>query len=248
MTRLFWISLFVWVGALAHGVELVGEPQVRVENQVAMLRWKTDVACGTRVSFGLNADQLDQKVEGGVTADHEVTLKDLKADTTYHYSLGSARQRLHSGSFVVGVSASSATAPERKSILTKVLNIFTPEPKPTPKAAPSMAQPRAPPTHQTWGRLETLRDHYDRHGADFGCRSEDDYAAQAWHFLQRGKAGEVPMKWDDSDGTLRVFDPQTRAFAAYNRDGSTKTFFRPNNSSYWQRQPGRSIKPANLPF
>jgi len=247
MTRLFWIFLLVWIGSLAQAVELVGEPQIMVEAQAATLRWKTTVACGTRVNFGTTPAKLDQKIEGGVTVDHEVTLKDLNAGVTYHYSLGSARQRLSTGSFTIPGGPDTAV-PERKSILTKVLDIFTPDKKPTSKTLASATQPRAPPTRETWGRMETLQDHYDRHGADFQSRSPDDYAAQAWSFLQRGKAGEVPMKWDESDDTLRVFDPQTRAFAAYNRDGSTKTFFRPNNPSYWQRQPGRPIKPADLPF
>ncbi|MBK8093886.1 MAG: hypothetical protein IPK32_18390 [Verrucomicrobiaceae bacterium] len=56
------------------------------------------------------------------------------------------------------------------------------------------------------------------------------------------------MKIDDTDGTLRVFDPKTRAFAAYTRSGKTKTYFRPNNPSYWQRQPGRAVTSADLSF
>jgi pyocin large subunit-like protein len=56
------------------------------------------------------------------------------------------------------------------------------------------------------------------------------------------------MKLDDTDGTLRVFDPKTRAFAAYNEGGRTKTFFKPESASYWQRQPGRPVKPADLRF
>ena len=46
----------------------------------------------------------------------------------------------------------------------------------------------------------------------------------------------------DTDGTVRVFDPKTGAFASFNRDGTAKTYFRPGNSGYWQRQPGRPIQ------
>ena len=56
------------------------------------------------------------------------------------------------------------------------------------------------------------------------------------------------MKLDTTDGTLRVFDPATRAFAAYNDAGKTKTFFKPDNPTYWQRQPGRVVKSADLRF
>jgi pyocin large subunit-like protein len=40
-----------------------------------------------------------------------------------------------------------------------------------------------------------------------------------------------------------VYDPGTRAFGAYNRDGTTKTFFKPGTRDYFERQPGR---PVNL--
>ncbi|MEN3943091.1 hypothetical protein WJU23_17465 [Prosthecobacter sp. SYSU 5D2] len=252
MTRLLWMLVWIWACPLALAVELLGEPQIRVVGTEATLTWKTDVACGTRVSFGRAEGKPDQKVEGPVTAIHEVTLKDLQKDVTYHFTLGSARQKLHTGSFQTGSAALTPAppqaAPARSSVLDKVKGFFTPDEKPAASPAATQAQPRAPPTQQTWGRMETLRDHFERHGPDFHSRSMEDYAAQAWHFLQRARAGEVPMKWDDSDATLRIFDPRTRAFAAYGRDGRTKTFFRPGNASYWQRQPGRLIQPSSLPF
>ncbi|TDU81451.1 hypothetical protein EI77_00760 [Prosthecobacter fusiformis] len=251
--RPLYLFLLLWMCSLAHGVELLGEPKVTVTGTTATLQWKTDVACGTRVSYGPTADQLTQKAEGPVTAAHEVVLQDLKQGSTYHYSLGSARQRLHAGSFLVTGGGDvavppKAEAPARKSVLEQMREVFTPGPKPAPQAPATMAQPRAPPTQVTWGRMETLRDHFERHGPDFKSRNPDEYAAQAWQHLQRGRAGEVWMKWDESDGTLRVFDPKTRAFAAYNRDGTTKTFFRPGNPSYWDRQPGRPIQASKLPF
>lgn len=252
MRCLLGLVVMVCLSSFAQAVELLGAPQVQVTAASAILTWQTDVACGTRVQYGFSADKLEQKSEGPVTAQHEVTLSNLKAGTVYHYSLGSARQRLHSGTFEtsgassVAVAPSAPPAPSRKSILDKVIGLLGPDEKPVAKSPATPTQPRAPPTHQTWGRMETLQDHFVRHGPDFQSRSADDYAAQAWLFLQRAKQGHLPMKWDDGEGTLRVFDPQTRAFAAYNREGRTKTFFRPGNSSYWQRQPGRPI--SSLPF
>jgi pyocin large subunit-like protein len=84
-----------------------------------------------------------------------------------------------------------------------------------------------------------LQDHYDRHGADFSATSPDDYAAQAWRFRERVVAEKLPMKWDGD--TVRMFDPKSGAFAAFNRDGTTKTYFKPGGQSYWQRQPGKPI-------
>lgn len=245
LTFLF-LSLSVFV---ASAVELLSPPVVILTDSSATLTWRTDVACGTRVNFGLNAAQLNQKAEGPVSATHSVILPDLSKGTTYYYTVGSARQKLAEGTFTVGaVQSSSAptTTPPAKSILERMKDALVPAPAVKKPAAPVPA--RAPPTRATWGSISSLQDHYDRHGGDFQSQSPDDYAAQAWQFLQRAKAGTLSMKWDDADRTLRVFDSKTRAFAAYNRDGTTKTYFRPNSVSYWDRQPGRPIQPAQLPF
>jgi pyocin large subunit-like protein len=89
--------------------------------------------------------------------------------------------------------------------------------------------------------VATLRDHFDRHGGDFRATSPEDYAAQAWRFLQDAKAAGWPAKLD-AEGTLRVWDPRTRAFAAYTRQGMTKTYFKPGSHDYFERQPGRPIR------
>ena len=39
----------------------------------------------------------------------------------------------------------------------------------------------------------------------------------------------------DTDGTVRVF-------ASFNRNGTTKTYFRADNPSCWQRQPGKPVQ------
>ncbi len=253
MTRLLWIFLLFLMSPLAHGVELLGRPEVQANGGAVTLRWKTDVACGTRVSYGLASSKMDQKAEGPVTAEHEVTLTDLKTGGTYYFQLGSARQSLYAGNFTVTGSAQptappTTAEPARSSMLDKVIGIFSPDQKPAARPPGAVAPSRAPPTRETWGRLDTLRDHFERHGPDSQSRSQDEYAANAWLLLQKGRAGKAAMKWDDADGTLRVFESQTGAFGAYNREGKTKTFFRPGNASYWQRQPGRPVKSADLPF
>jgi hypothetical protein len=236
------VILSVFVGGLSHAVELVGQPQVKVEAYSATILWETDVACGTRLRYGRNAAQLDQKVEGAVSSAHEVSLSGLASGTTYHYVVGSARKKLATGTFTTSGAANTS----QPSIVRRALDVFTPIPKQPDTGSP--ADIAAPPTRQTWGNVSTLQDHFDRHGRDFSSKSPDDYAAQAWSLLQRARAESLPMKLDETDGTLRVFDPQTRAFAAYNSAGRTKTFFKPESSSYWLRQPGRPVKPADLRF
>lgn len=230
-------------GTLLHAVELIGAPQTATTANSATIQWHTNVACGTRLQFGLNPAALDRKAEGAVTNDHTIRLEALAPATTYHFSIGSARVRLATGTFTTaGVAAAAAPQP---SLIRRVLNVITPDKK-TPPAA--VAATQAPPTRQTWGHLDSLQDHFDRHGRDFSSKSPDDYAAQAWRFLQRARAENLPMKLDGTDGTLRVYDPATSVFGAYNGAGRTKTFFKPDNPAYWQHQPGRTVKSTDLRF
>ena len=61
------------------------------------------------------------------------------------------------------------------------------------------AWPRASvPRAETWGHIDSLFDHFARHGGDFHARNAwSDYAAQAAAFLARAKAGfGLPAKRD----------------------------------------------------
>ena len=93
---------------------------------------------------------------------------------------------------------------------------------------------------QTWGHIDTLADHFARHGHDFHARDADDYAAQAAAFLQRAKTNGLPAK-RDTDGSLRIFDPGTGAFGAYNANGTTRTYFKPGSPAYFDHQPGTPV-------
>lgn len=240
---LVWV-IACFVSTQLRGVELTREPEIAVTTSTAKIKWGTDVACGTRLQYGLSPVSMNDKAEGEVTSEHVIELKALKPGTTYHYSLGSARVQLSMGTFTTATNDSkAAAAAPQPSLLRRVLNAVTPDKK---AAATTGASTKTPPTRQTWGHLDSLQDHFDRHGRDFASQSPDDYAAKAWLFLQRARAENLAMKLDDTDGTLRVFDPATRTFAAYNRAGMTKTFFKPDSPSYWQRQPGRAVTAADL--
>ena len=109
-----------------------------------------------------------------------------------------------------------------------------------PSAVHTSSQPAAPRARQTWGNMASLPDHFARHGSEFGARNAEEYAGMASQFLQRAKAEGLPAKIDGS-GVLRVFDPGSGAFGAYNRDGTTKTFFKPGRRGYFDRQPGQTV-------
>lgn len=89
-----------------------------------------------------------------------------------------------------------------------------------------------------WGNPNTLQDHFERHGPDFGSASPNDYARQASDFLRRSQAERLPTKIDPN-GVIRVCDPKTNEFGSYNPDGSTRTYFKPSRPGYFRGQPGR---------
>jgi pyocin large subunit-like protein len=121
-----------------------------------------------------------------------------------------------------------------------VVAAFVGQPSKPPTSDPSFSGQAATGsggTRQTWGRMETLADHFARHGKDFGAGDADDYAAQAAAFLERARTTGLPAK-RDADGSLRVFDRSTGAFGAYNSNGTTRTYFKPGKPGYFDRQPG----------
>lgn len=238
--RLLLAFLFLSHAGAAWAISLLAPPEV-VSSAAGetVVRWKIDSPAGGKVRYGLSADRLDQSATDGVGTEHAVTLRGLQPGTRYFFSVGTARSPLTTGSFIAG---KAGTVPEAKpSVLEKIMRSISAPPGVKPAPAPKPIVRDAPATRLTWGSLGSLQDHFDRHGGDFGAKSPDDYAAQAWRFRERAAAERLPMKLD-TDGTVRVFDPKTRAFAAYNRDGTAKTYFRPDSATYWQRQPGKPIQ------
>ncbi len=220
--------LQLWAAALVSG------PVVEaITSTNAVIRWTTDVATGSRVYFGSNPAQMSQKLDGELGSQHRVALSGLQAGTRYHFTAGTARFPLATNSFVtVGLDPGTSTSAAEKKAPWKI------------RSEPVASTPSA---RESWGQIASLQDHFERHGGDFNAKSPEDYARLAWEFLQRAKSGALLMKVDD-EGVLRVFDPKSRSFAAYSRNGTTKTFFKPGSADYYERQPGRNVKPEDLKF
>lgn len=235
------------------GLTVTRGPTVSTTDTTATIEWTTDVEAGTRVQYGTQEKLLDQRATGGVGKEHRIELSGLHAGTQYYFSIGSARTLLSQGGFQTTggnpVSTPASAASPEGGVIKRFLASLLPE-KAAESTGPAKTTtaPAAPPTRQTWCRLDTLEDHFERHGADFKSTSSDHYAAQAWRFLQHARQSALPMKWDAADRTLRVWEPKTRTFAAYDSRGRTRTFFRPSNPDYWNRQPGQPVKPDALPF
>ncbi|MDE6102971.1 MAG: hypothetical protein K2F60_00405, partial [Oscillospiraceae bacterium] len=91
----------------------------------------------------------------------------------------------------------------------------------------------------SWGNIETLDDHFKRHGKDFNAINAADYAQMANDFYENRYHYMVKV---DNNGTIRVYDPSTNTFGAYNSDGTSKTFFKPKSKNYFNNQPGDLIE------
>jgi hypothetical protein len=220
----------LWLTLVAcRAVELIGPIQVAPTESRAVVTWKTDVSAGTRVQVRPNTGTsiVTNKAPG---TNHTVTLEGLQPGTTYTIDVGTARAWVGTTTFTtLGTPPKTAATAKGAEQSTRKIPL-----------AASALKTAAPSARETWGNVASLQDHYDRHGPDFNARNPEDYARMAWEFLQRAKSTGLPAKLDD-DGVLRVFDPKTRAFAAYNKDGTTKTFFKARSRDYFDRQPGRSI-------
>ena len=87
-----------------------------------------------------------------------------------------------------------------------------------------------------WGNMATLQDHFDRHGKDFAVNNSQEYAFLSNIFFKERKKYQI--KTDDT-GVIRVFDAQNNYFGSYNKDGTTKTFFKATGGQkYFDSQPG----------
>lgn len=84
-----------------------------------------------------------------------------------------------------------------------------------------------------------LEEHYQKHGAEFGNITKLDYLHQA-QLLRDVKVGGPVLQTVRTDGVVTRFDRQTGAFIAFNRDGTIRTFFKPNDGErYYRRQAER---------
>ena len=227
----FLLCLLGLFAARPAAVELTLGPTVEATSTNAVVRWITDVPAGTRVHFGTAPTAMTTRAEGEVGTAHIATLKGLKPGTTYHFTAGTARVSLATNSF---------TTPGFSTATTATVATVKPVDKVVAGKPAEPAKLKPPPTRAIWGNLSSLPDHFDRHGGDFHAKDPDDYAAQAWLFLQRAKTDGLPAKRSE-DGVLRVFDPKTGAFAAYNRDGTAKTYFKPGRRGYFDDQPGTPV-------
>lgn len=222
--RFVFLAAMAAMSGLAPGAELVGLPSVGLAASSAVVHWVTDVPCGTRVRVE-PSDALVTVTEGKTPGtNHAVVIARLHPGERYTVVLGTAKVWLATNQFTT----TGPLRPERRMQ------------EPPVALRGSRVEETPPPARETWGNYGTLPDHFARHGADFHAKDQEEYARLAWEFLRRARAEGLPAKLDE-EHVLRVYDPATGAFAAYNPNGTTKTFFKPRNREYFERQPGQPI-------
>ncbi len=245
---------------IADEVHLLGAPRLEVGTNQVMLRWSTDQETGTSVLFGPVTERPTRRIKGRVGTGHAVELPGLEPGIRYRVILGTARNPLQTNEFVL------PTGPVRGTTLVPLTVIIPPHPLigmsgnvsntlvwpsdskiGAPKsefesaASPASGQRHAPASKETWSHPDTVQDHFRRHGADFHARDAEDYAAKAWRFRQEAATSGYLVK-KDGKGVLRIYDPASDTFGAYNPDGSTRTFFKPGKKGYFDHQPGKLVK------
>jgi pyocin large subunit-like protein len=83
---------------------------------------------------------------------------------------------------------------------------------------------------------ERLLEHYQKHGGEFGDISIEEYLRTA-QALRDHSLGTAIVEAVRTDGVITRFDRDTGTFIAFNRDGTIRTCFRPNDGeAYFRRQ------------
>jgi len=86
---------------------------------------------------------------------------------------------------------------------------------------------------------EGLREHYSKHGAEFGGISREEYLARARALRDAPVGGDI-LQIIRADTVRTRFDRAKGDFIAFDQDLTIRTFFRPNDGErYFNRQATR---------
>jgi pyocin large subunit-like protein len=89
-----------------------------------------------------------------------------------------------------------------------------------------------------WGfrSHELLTEHFRKHGAEFGPIGINTYLGLARKLRDKPVSKEV-LEAVRADGVVVRYDRSSGAFIAFDRDGTIRTFFKPNDGeAYYRRQ------------
>ncbi len=85
-----------------------------------------------------------------------------------------------------------------------------------------------------------LDEHFAKHGAEFGNITKAEYLRLAQQLRDAEPVGDILEIVRPADGVVSRFDKKSGAFEANDRDGTIRTFFKPNDGeAYFRRQARR---------
>lgn len=111
-----------------------------------------------------------------------------------------------------------------------------------PAAPRTVASAPAPPVRTSIGfrSRHYLDEHFSKHGGEFRGMTKAQYLLAAQTLRDSPVGGDIE-EIVRSDGAASRFDRSSGAFIAFNRDGTIRTFFKPNDGErYFRRQAQRS--------
>lgn len=86
---------------------------------------------------------------------------------------------------------------------------------------------------------QQFEEHYQKHGSEFGRISKTDYLRLAQELRDAPVSANI-LREVRGDGVVTKFDRKRGTFGAYNRNGTIRTFFIPNDGErYFRRQARR---------
>lgn len=84
-----------------------------------------------------------------------------------------------------------------------------------------------------------LADHFEKHGSEFGAITREEYLLLAQELRDRPAIGPI-REIVRQDGVITRFDRDSGAFIAFEKQGTLRTCFRPNDGeAYFERQARR---------
>jgi uncharacterized protein RhaS with RHS repeats len=105
------------------------------------------------------------------------------------------------------------------------------DPEKKPVAKPESKQggdpKEAAASEAKFGGEAQLKDHFDRHGGDFGAKDAGDYQSKAAGFLT-GAPKDGVQQATRKNGDVVRFDPKTNDFGVIKKDGTIKTYYKPD--------------------
>lgn len=110
----------------------------------------------------------------------------------------------------------------------------TPKPAAKPAAAATATGKTGFTSRASW------QSHFEKHGAEFGRITADEYLALAQQLRDAPLSADVLEHVRESDGVTTRFDKKSGGFVAFHADKSIRTFFRPDDGeAYFRRQAAR---------